>query len=307
MDIHALHVVYSLPRAQGRRFLIRNTSLAVRDIGRPSLQIIVFNPTPVPAAREQAPSIVGELAAAFHGSAHPEHFPHRPHTALGGDLDSAQFRGGHRGPSARDQNPHQQAVNGRPGPGEPQFAPAALAQALEAQHTITSPGGLQNQGEASHLVDYSAMGRSEDPAASHEDNVRPDWNNGGEGRAAVEPMELGGPAPATSNQPLELEPPLRDAEQQWQAPPSVDAWASQHHLAPPPAGSGEAGSHSAGLSGQQNLHLERPAGDVLTETQEELSKQEPAVSTGILNHSGLLVLHGNVYFWLYMPQPYWLL
>ena len=251
------------------------------------LQIIVFNPTPVPATRKETPAPIRQAAEAFSGAAQPGQFQHRPHTALGGDLDNSAFAGKNAQAQTWEQNHHQQASNGLARAGEPHFAPADLAQALEAHETNPNSNlwALHGQEEPPHLLNHATAGRSGDPAAELEDNGRPEAKSGGKGRAAVEAMQVdSAPGPVEASQALGAEPPMKHAAQQWQGNLSGDAWPSEHFPAPPSAGTREAGLQSAKLPGQQGLWSERPAGDVLTETQEELSKQEPAVSTGVLNY-----------------------
>ena len=244
----------------------------------------------MPAVRGDAPPF-SQAAEAFPGAAQPAQVQHRPLTDLGGGLDNAQYSGGHARPLAWEQNHHQEASNGLPGTSEPNFAPADLVQALEAQKTNAPPDAwesLHRQEEVPHisgdtLVAAAAAGRNEDLAAGHAHSGRPDSSSGGEDRAAVEPMQVDrAPALAETSQALYAEPPLEHPAQQWQGDLSGGAWPTQHFSVPPAAGTREASMHSAELLGQQDLQPKRPAGDVLIETQEELSKQEPAVSTGTL-------------------------
>lgn len=265
---------YTVPVIESCRSLasLNNDDTRKREA---SLQVIVFNPTPTPAARAAAPDCPDQSAPTIHDSSQP--LEHRPRTALGGGQDSVSVD--HAQHDKGDAVFPQHAINGLHGAGQPHFAPGALIDALNAQ--LHPPPEPSRQHSDSHPSgEPASAGLGEVYAFGNERNARPDPSNSGEGRAAVESMQVDtAPPPAGTSQALEGQPPLEQAVQQWQGNQAAGAWPSQHHVASPLAGLREASLHSA--EHQQESRAEQPAANVLTETQEELSKQEPAISTGL--------------------------
>ncbi len=243
--------------------------------------MIVFNPTPVPAARDGGPAS---------GPA-----PDRPHNALGHGLDTAA---GSELPSEKvAETIHTlQAMNGAARPGEHPLSPTDTMRSLEPQldhplrnQWVHGPPGGQIYGDFRNSPSALPSGGGQAASGQHEeaplaaaDIGRPDLSSNVEGSPGAEPMQIdSAPPPAEARHGFMPQPMMGQVNQQWQDKPHGAEGSNQFPTTTsfPPS---HASPHSAEQAVQQQIRMERPAGDVLLETQEELSKQEPAVSSGNL-------------------------